>query len=230
MHPGFFLWTLSRHLSRQGTQRPGPRVCGFLGAFSPVPASRRNLAGGPPVCVCVCSHLSGRPSQAGQASLPGAFWCASPFLVLFLSLPCRCFRRWMPWAPAPCGRPRNIFCPLFFLFFRCSCASSFADFPWFPALGALRLRAVGLGLCFRPWVTAFRVLCAVCDRGARVHPLPLWCHGLLLVAMCRASFPGVCGVVLCLSHVSVLCGCAAPCCAFFCCLLLSFCYVSCRFL
>ena len=125
----------------------------------------------PRVCACAC-FLGG----VRRAGLPGAFRCASPFLVavpgaLFVCLapvrlgsPClwffllsspsapplspafRVFRPWVPWALASCAPP-----PVVDVFFpSLFCAPLVSGVPCYPALGAL-----GLGVSCPPpclWV------------------------------------------------------------------------------
>ena len=113
MHRGCFVWTPTSPLSGRRTPRPGPAR------------------------VCVRALLS----RVGRAGLPGAFWCASPFLLAVLG------------ALFACSAPSGQGCPV------CGCCWVFFSFIFFlfpfpllaapslcPALRVSRLRV--------PWALA----------------------------------------------------------------------------
>ena len=86
--------------------------------------------------VGVCDWLG----RVGRAGLPGAFWCASPFLWPFL------VRSLLVWPPPGSGCPVCGCCWVFFFFFFCffspsppRCAPVLSCFACFPAPGAFGL-------------------------------------------------------------------------------------------
>ena len=114
-----------------------------------------------------CLHVLVLPGRVGQAGLPGAFWCASPFPLAALSF---CFAR----PPPGCGCPFPVplFASFFFFFLVVlfpMCASVVSCSVWFLAPCALGLGALFFFQSPSPRFVFFflssRPLCALVVSG-----------------------------------------------------------------
>ena len=149
-----------------------------------------------------CVRVLVTPGRVGRAGLPGAFWCASPFLLAALS-----FR----FAGPPPGWGCPCFGPLFaltspllllvcwFLFSRLfvlPCAPSVSCFSWSPAPGALGLGALRCLFCWprASWLPVrSRFLVLPClgpiSGGCPPAPFSCCCCRSLLHCACFFFFP-----------------------------------------
>ena len=172
-------------------------------------------------CVCACACFLGR---VGQAGLPGAFWCTSPFPLA------------LPVALLVCSAPSGLGLPClccFWVFFPLLCAPLVSGVPCFPAPDALGLGVLWslphpcfvffppsplrfFFLLFLLWVfflfSSFFSCCAGCavPCWSVVGYLACWC--VLLWALCFSG--GRQALALC---CLVLPACASPFCVVACC-------------